>query len=209
MKCVEVSGRNYDEALEQALNELNASKDEVEIEVVEEGSKGLFNLFGNKKTILKVTTKPSNIDNGVEFLSNVLKTMNLEAKVEVVEEEDSVIFNILGENMGTIIGYRGETLDSLQYLLSLVVNKDHNVPYKRITLDTENYRSKREETLKHLAEKTAAKVLKSGRAFKLEPMNPYERRIIHSALQGRNDVYTYSDGEEPRRRIVVDIKNKQ
>ena len=205
MKCVEVSGRNYDEALEQALNELNASKDEVEIEVVEEGSKGLFNLFGNKKTILKVTTKPSNIDNGVE----VLKTMNLEAKVEVVEEEESVIFNILGENMGTIIGYRGETLDSLQYLLSLVVNKDHNVPYKRITLDTENYRSKREETLKHLAEKTAAKVLKSGRAFKLEPMNPYERRIIHSALQGRNDVYTYSDGEEPRRRIVVDIKNKQ
>ena len=209
MKCVEVSGRNYDEALEQALKDLNASKDEVEIEVVEEGSKGLFNLFGNKKTVLKVTTKPNSIDNGVEFLSNVLKTMKIEAKVEVVEEDDSAVFNISGEGMGTIIGYRGETLDSLQYLLSLVVNKDHNIPYKRVTLDTENYRSKREETLKHLAEKTAEKVLNSGRAFKLEPMNPYERRIIHSALQGRNDVYTYSDGEEPRRRIVVDIKNKQ
>ncbi len=206
MKCIEVSGKNYDDALEQALNELNVSRDEVNIDVIEEGSKGLFNLFGAKKTILKVTTKPTGIDEGVEFLINVLKTMKIEAKVDVVEDGDSTIFNVSGEKMGTIIGYRGETLDSLQYLLSLVVNKDHNVPYKRITLDTENYRSKREETLKHLAEKTAAKVLKSGRAFKLEPMNPYERRIIHSALQGRDDVYTYSDGEEPRRRIVVDIK---
>ena len=105
-----------------------------------------------------------------------------------------------------IIGYRGETLDSLQYLISLVVNKDHDIPYKRVVLDTENYRAKREETLKRLADKIAYKVKKTGRPFKLEPMNPYERRIIHSALQDDASISTYSEGEEPYRKIVVDIK---
>jgi spoIIIJ-associated protein len=108
--------------------------------------------------------------------------------------------------MGLVIGYRGETLDSLQYLVSLVVNKNHDVPYKKVVLDTESYRSKREETLKRVAQKTAYKVKKTGRPYKLEPMNPYERRIIHSALQNYNDISTYSEGEEPFRRIVVSLK---
>ena len=108
--------------------------------------------------------------------------------------------------MGLIIGYRGETLDSLQYLTSLVINKNHEDEYIRVSLDTENYRQKREETLIKVAQKTAYKVRKSGRAYKLEPMNPYERRIIHSALQDYNDINTYSEGEEPFRRVVVSIK---
>ena len=206
MKIVEVEGKNYEEALESALKELNASKDNVEIEVLEEGAKGLFNLFRTKPTRLRVTLKSDIKQNGKIFLEDVLRKMKVKANVEVMEKDNNLIFNISGENIGTIIGYRGETLDALQYLLSLVVNKEHNIPYKRVILDSENYRKKREETLKRLAEKTAYKVLKNKRQFKLEPMNPYERRIIHSALQGRNDVITYSEGEEPHRRIVVDMK---
>ncbi|MDZ5001339.1 KH domain-containing protein, partial [Clostridium perfringens] len=114
--------------------------------------------------------------------------------------------NLNGPKMGLIIGYRGETLDSLQYLASLVVNKEHDIPYKKVVLDTENYRKKREETLIRVAEKTAYKVRKTGRPYKLEPMNPYERRVIHSALQDNDYVYTFSQGDEPHRRIVVDIK---
>ena len=111
--------------------------------------------------------------------------------------------------MGNVIGYRGETLDSLQYLVSLVINKNHEIAYKRVVLDVENYRAKREETLKRVAEKTAYKVKKINRAYKLEPMNPYERRIIHSALQDKEGIFTYSEGEEPYRRVVVDIKPKK
>lgn len=206
MKIVEVEGKTYEEALESALTELNAGKDNVEVEVLEEGSKGLFNLFRSKKTRLRVTLKNDIKENGKVFLEDVLEKMKIKANVEVSEKDDSLTFNISGENIGAIIGYRGETLDALQYLLSLVVNKEHDIPYKRVILDSENYRKKREETLKRLAEKTAYKVLKNRRPFKLEPMNPYERRIIHSALQGRDDVITYSEGEEPHRRIVVDMK---
>lgn len=108
--------------------------------------------------------------------------------------------------MGSIIGYRGETLDALQYLVSLVINKNHNKEYKRIILDAEHYREKREATLVRVAHKTANKVIKSKKSFKLEPMNPYERRIIHSALQDSKYVTTYSEGEEPRRRVVIDVK---
>ena len=114
--------------------------------------------------------------------------------------------NLSGKKMGLIIGYRGETLDSIQYLVSLVVNKHHELPHKKVILDTENYRSKREETLKGVAIKTAARVKKTGKAFKLEPMNPYERRIIHSALQEDTDVDTFSEGEEPFRRVVIELK---
>lgn len=206
MRSIEVEGKNYDEALENALSQLNVTKDKVEVEVKEEGSKGLFNLFGAKPTKLRVTVKLDFKDKSKAFLLEVLKAMNINADIEITENKDSILFNIVGENMGTVIGYRGETLDSLQYLLSLVVNKEHNDSYKRVILDTENYRKKREETLKRVAEKTAYKVLKNRKAFRLEPMNPYERRVIHSALQGKSNIYTFSEGEEPFRRIVVDFK---
>lgn len=108
--------------------------------------------------------------------------------------------------MGILIGYRGETLDSLQYLVSLIINKGHETEYKRVVLDTENYRSKREETLKRLAFRVADKVKATGKFVKLEPMNPYERRIIHSSLQNDKYVDTFSEGDEPYRRVVVDLK---
>ena len=135
--------------------------------------------------------------------------MNIKADINIKEENDVVNINLCGDKMGLVIGYRGETLDSLQYLVSLVINKNHENPYKRVVLDAENYRSKREETLIRVAQKTAYKVRKSKRPYKLEPMNPYERRIIHSALQEYNDINTYSEGEEPFRRIVISLKNNK
>jgi spoIIIJ-associated protein len=206
MKTIETIGKTVEEALQNALQELKVTKDKVDIEIIDEGSKGLFNLIGSKPAKIKVTVKKNQIDDARTFLTDVLTSMGITAEIEIKEEKDTLNINLSGEKMGLVIGYRGETLDSLQYLVSLVINKDHNLPYKRVVLDTENYRSKREETLIRVAQKTAYKVRKSGRPYKLEPMNPYERRIIHSALQNYNDINTYSEGEEPFRRIVVNLK---
>lgn len=206
MKLIEVNGRTVDEAVDSALKELNVTKDKVEIEVLDEGNKGFLNIFGAKPARIKVKVKRDYIVEAKSFLRNVLNSMEIKAEIRMKEEDDTLNINLIGPNMGLIIGYRGETLDSLQYLISLVVNKGHENPYKRVVLDTENYRAKREETLKRLAGKTAFKVRKFKKAIKLEPMNPYERRIIHAALQNDKSVYTYSEGEEPFRKIVIDFK---
>lgn len=206
MKLIEVNGRTVDEAVDSALKELNVTKDKVEIEILDEGNKGFLNIFGAKPARIKVKVKRDYIVEAKSFLRNVLNSMGIKAEIRMKEEDDTININLIGPNMGLIIGYRGETLDSLQYLISLVVNKGHENPYKRVVLDTENYRAKREETLKRLAGKTAFKVRKFKKAIKLEPMNPYERRIIHAALQNDKSVYTYSEGEEPFRKIVIDFK---
>ncbi|MCR4943119.1 MAG: protein jag [Clostridium sp.] len=206
MKSIDMTGKNVDEALEKALHQLNATKDEVKVEIIDEGVKGFLNIIGSKPAKVRVTLKKNYVDEAKEFLKNVFDKMNVKAEIFVEENDDNVYIELVGSNMGSIIGYRGETLDALQYLVSLVVNKNHDAKYKRIILDAEHYRSKREETLKRVAYKTADKVRKRRKAFKLEPMNPYERRIIHSALQDSNDIVTYSEGEEPRRRVVIDIE---
>ncbi len=205
MKNIIMSARTVEEALKNALKELNVTEDKVEYEVLEEGNKGFLGI-GAKPAKVSVTVKRDYVNEARTFLKNVLDTMDIKAEIAIKEEDDVINITLSGDKMGVIIGYRGETLDSLQYLTSLVVNKQHDIPYKRIVLDTENYRNKREETLKRLADKTAYKVKKSGKPFKLEPMNPYERRIIHAALQGDSSIHTYSEGEEPYRRIVVEKK---
>lgn len=206
MKTLEMLGKTVDEALKNALKELNVTEDKVEYTVIEEGSKGFLGLVGTKPAKIMVTVKRDYISEAKKFLRDVLTSMDVKAEIRIKEENNVININLTGPNMGVIIGYRGETLDSLQYLISLVVNKGHETEYKRVVLDTENYRAKREETLKRLADKTAYKVKKTGRGYKLEPMNPYERRIIHSALQNHPDVNTYSEGEEPNRRVVVELK---
>lgn len=206
MKNVVMLGKSVEEALKNALNELNTTEDKVEYEIIEEGSKGLLFGIGSKPAKVSVTLKRDYISEAKKFLNDVLAKMDIIAEIDIKENKDIININLTGPKMGLIIGYRGETLDSLQYLTSLVVNKYHDIPYKRVVLDTENYRNKREETLRKLADKTAYKVKKTGKLFRLEPMNPYERRIIHSALQGDDTINTYSEGEEPYRRIVVDIK---
>ena len=206
MKTIEMTGKTVDEALKNALGELKLTKENVDVEIIDEGSKGLFKLIGAKPAKVRVTKKPDSKDNAKKFLTDVLDSMNIKADINIKEENDVVNINLSGDKMGLVIGYRGETLDSLQYLVSLVINKNHDNPYKKVVLDAENYRSKREETLVRVAQKTAYKVRKSKRPYKLEPMNPYERRIIHSALQEYTDINTYSEGEEPFRRIVINFK---
>lgn len=206
MKTIEMTGKTVEEALKHALDELKLTKDKVDVEVIDEGSKGLFNLIGTKPAKVKVTKKLDVLDDAKTFLINVLSSMNIKSDIDIKEENDIIKINLKGPNMGLVIGYRGETLDSLQYLVSLVINKNHENPYKKVVLDAENYRHKRAETLIKLAQKTAYKVKKSGRPYKLEPMNPYERRIIHSALQEYTDINTYSEGEEPFRRIIISLK---
>lgn len=207
MKSIDMTGKTVDEAIQKALEQLNLTKDEVEINIVDEGSKGFFNLIGSKPAKVNVTVKEKTyIEDVKSFINGILDKMNIQADIAVKEEHNNIYVNLVGPKMGSIIGYRGETLDALQYLVSLVINKNHNKEYKRIILDAEHYREKREATLVRVAHKTANKVIKSKKSFKLEPMNPYERRIIHSALQDSKYVTTYSEGEEPRRRVVIDVK---
>lgn len=206
MRSIEVEGKTVEEALSKALIELGKDRSMVDVEVIDSGSKGLFNVIGVKPAKIKVSTKYDYIEEAQVFIRNILNCMEIKADINIKEEEDTIKINLSGDKMGVIIGYRGETLDSIQYLVSLVVNKIHELPHKKVILDTENYRSKREETLKGVAIKTANKVRKTSKVFKLEPMNPYERRIIHSTLQGHAFVSTYSEGEEPFRRVVVELK---
>ncbi|MBR0081283.1 MAG: protein jag [Clostridia bacterium] len=139
-----------------------------------------------------------------QFLRDLLKAMQIEATVQAAETDDGLRLNILSETDGLLIGRRGETLDAIQYLVSLYWNKDRKEnAYRRVTVDTENYRARREETLRKLARRTAVRVAKTGRAVTMEPMNPYERRILHSSLQSFRGVTTYSEGEEPNRAVVI------
>ncbi|WP_294376946.1 RNA-binding cell elongation regulator Jag/EloR [uncultured Clostridium sp.] len=206
MKSIEIEGKTVEEALERALKELALTRDNVNVEVLDHGSKGLFNVIGVKRAKIRVTSKYDYIEEARKFIDNILKSMELNADINITEEDNVLRINLVGKKMGLIIGYRGETLDSIQYLVSLVVNKNHEFPHKKVILDTENYRSKREETLKGVALKAATRVKKTRKSFKLEPMNPYERRIIHSALQDNSDVNTYSEGEEPFRRVIIELK---
>ena len=201
---IEKTGKTVQEAVNSALEELGVQREDVEIEIVDEGAKGLFG-FGSKMAKVKVTLKEVQQEDGVRFLSSVFEKMNVEVDIEKVEDEESIQLNVTGKDSGIIIGRRGETLDALQYLTSLVVNrKSEN--YKRVTIDIENYRQKREETLVKLAERLAERVIKYRRNVSLEPMNPYERRIIHSTLQNNNYVETYSVGEDPNRKVVITLK---
>jgi len=206
MKIIEVMGKNVEDAINNALKELKVTIDKVKVETIDEGSKGFLNIIGVKPAKIRVTVKRNSLNEAKTFLMEILLSMSMKAEVKLKEVSNEIRIDLIGPNMGLLIGYRGETLDALQYLVSLVVNKNHDEEYKRVILDTENYRAKREETLKRLASKIAYKVRVSGRVLKLEPMNPYERRIIHSSLQNDTYVYTFSEGEEPYRRVVVDLK---
>jgi spoIIIJ-associated protein len=205
---IEKTGKTVQEAISAALDELKLSREDVEVEVIEEGNKGIFGIIGSKVAKIRVTVKEeekNRCDIASDFLYTILNNMGVEADISVSEDEESVVVDINGDDIGIIIGRRGETMDSLQYLTSLVVNKGYE-DYKRVILNVENYRQKREETLIKLANRLAEKVVKYKKPITLEPMNPYERRIIHSSLQGHRFVETYSTGEEPKRKVVITLK---
>lgn len=207
MEYIEVEGKTVDEALTEALIKLETTSDKIEYEVIEKGSAGLFGLFNTKKAKIRIRKKETIEDAAISFLSDVFQKMGLEVDIQVKADYEERVLNVdlVGSEMGILIGKRGQTLDSLQYLLSLVVNKK-STTHLRVKLDTENYRERRKKTLETLAFNISAKVKRSGRPVKLEPMNPYERRVIHSALQNDRYVTTKSEGEEPNRRVVVILK---
>lgn len=202
---VEKTGKTVQEAINIALDELNVDMDNAEIEVLDEGSKGLFGI-GSKVAKVRVTLKNTQQSYEAErFLQDVFSKMKVSVEIETEEDEESMMLRIKGKDSGIIIGRRGETLDALQYLTSLVVNKDKE-GYKRVIIDIENYRQKREETLVKLADRLAEKVIRYRKNVMLEPMNPYERRIIHSSLQNNKMVETYSVGDDPNRKVVITLR---
>lgn len=207
MEKIEATGKTVEEALTNALVRLETTSDKVEYEVVEKGSSGILGIFNSKPAKILVWKKATMEDNVRDFLNDVFNAMELKVEIEMsVNEEDDIIeINLIGDDMGVLIGKRGQTLDSLQYLVSLVANKERE-KYYRVKLDTENYRERRKATLESLAKNIAYKVKRTRKPVYLEPMNPYERRIIHSVLQGDKYVSTRSEGEEPFRHVVVFMK---
>ncbi len=205
MDEIRKSGKSIEEAVAAALGELGASKEEVSITVIDEGSKGFLGVFGGKEAVVLVR-KNFNPERAAEnFLREVFLSMGLIVKIETQLKDKHLFINLTGGDMGILIGKRGQTLDALQYLVNLVVNKNSS-SYISVMLDTENYRQRRKETLETLAFNLAKKVKHTKKNVVLEPMNPYERRIIHSALQNDRFVTTFSEGEEPYRNVVITLK---
>jgi len=208
MKIIEKSGKTIEEATLLALEELNLTQNDVEIEVLEEPKNGFLGFIGGRKALIRVTVKQNNHHKINEFLNLVFEKMRLTPEVSLKEENGNILVNLTGEDLGILIGRRGETLDSLQFLINLFVNKSSE-NYKKVILDIEDYRKKRENTLHSLAEKLSHKVKRTGRKISLEPMSPQERRIIHMALQNNLNINTYSEGEEPFRKVVIAPKRNQ
>lgn len=209
MIIVEKSGKTIDEAVNEALAELNTTKENVEIEVINEGKRGILGL-GAEDAVVRVKMEVTPLQKAEKYLKDVMKSFGIDVQLSGSYEDESVRVEIVGdsEEVGKVIGRRGDTLDALQYLTSLVVNKGEE-NYIRVTIDTENYRGKREETLIKLAKRTAGIVARTRKSITLEPMNPNERRIIHSALQEYRNVTTYSTGKDPHRCIVITTKKKE
>ena len=208
MDAIQKTGKTVDEAVNAALAELKISKEDAEIEIIEEGSRGFLGVFGAKDAGVKVKKKFNPEKTAKDFLKEMFIAMGLIVNVETSLTDKHLEIKISGDDMGIIIGKRGQTLDAIQYLVNLVVNKG-TAPYISVTLDTENYRERRKETLETLAHNLARKVKHTGKNVVLEPMNPYERRIIHSSLQNDRYVTTYSEGEEPHRNVVIALKEKK
>ena len=235
MDYKEFSGKTVDDAITEACQEFTVTSDRLDYEVIDKGSSGFLGLGTkpalikarildenskkeesstakesvnekkeNKKESAAPAVKAETANDPKEFLDKVFKAMELDVNVKVEQIGNDMNIELSGDEMGVLIGKRGQTLDSLQYLTSLVVNKGSN-EYIRVKVDTENYRKRRKDTLENLAKNLAYKVKRTKRPVTLEPMNPYERRVIHSALQNDKYVSTHSEGEEPFRRVVITL----
>ena len=208
---VEVTAKTVNEAITEACRKFGVTSDKLDYQIVEEGSSGFLGI-GSKPAVIKAAVKVEEIsveEVAKNFLRDVFEAMNMEVAVDVKYDEEGrkMDIDLAGDEMGVLIGKRGQTLDSLQYLVSLVVNKESD-EYVRVKVDTEDYRQRRKETLENLAKNIAYKVKKTRRPVSLEPMNPYERRIIHSALQNDKYISTHSEGDEPFRKVVVTYKRQ-
>ena len=202
MDFIQVSAKTVDDALTEACVQLGTTSDKLEYEVIEKGSTGFLGI-GSRNAVIKVRKVCSVEDIVKDFLDQVFKAMEMEVEILIKKDEENHFLDVelKGADMGILIGKRGQTLDSLQYLTNLAVNK-HSDHYYKVKIDTEDYRNRRRETLENLAKNIAYKVKRTKRAVSLEPMNPFERRVIHSALQNDRYVTTHSEGEEDRKSVV-------
>lgn len=209
MDFIEFTGKTVDDALTNALVEFGVTSDQIDYDVLEKGSSGFLG-FNSKPAKIKARKKYTVVDHIKNFLSQVFAAMGLEVEILInasTEEENVYDVELKGAEMGVLIGKRGQTLDSLQYLTNLAINK-HSDTYTRVKLDTEDYRKRRKDTLENLAKNIAYKVKRTKKAVSLEPMNPFERRVIHSALQNDRYVSTHSEGDEPYRHVVITLKRQ-
>ncbi|MCI8860818.1 MAG: protein jag [Lachnospiraceae bacterium] len=206
MDSIEVTAKTVDDAITEGLIKLGTTSDKIETEIIEKGSSGFLGL-GSRPAIVKIWKKFTIEDHVRNFLSDVFQAMNMNVEINITKNEDekSINVDLKGDEMGVLIGKRGQTLDSLQYLTNLAVGKQVN-EFVKVKIDTEDYRKRRKETLENLARNIAYKVKRTKRPVSLEPMNPFERRVIHSALQNDRYVSTHSEGEEPFRHVVVTLK---
>ncbi len=202
MKQITATGQTVEEAVESALAQLQTSKDRTETQVIDEGKKGIFGIFGSRPAIVKVTMKIDPIEEATNYLKMVAKELGAPVEVEVKQAGKQVHFVLTGEKIALLIGKRGQTLNSLQYLTQLVINR-HAEQFYTVIVDAEDYRQRRNDTLIQLAERLAQKAVKTGKDVALEPMPSYERKAIHNALMGNKKVKTFSDGSEPHRHIVI------
>ncbi len=205
-KSIEKSAKTVEEAIRLALAELGLNKEDIEYEVIEEGSKGIFGI-GAKNAVVKVTPVVNLENRARDFLNEVFETMGLRVELDIKNDGKVMNIDLIGDNMGIIIGKRGDTLDALEHLVNLCVNKGDG-EYVKVILDTENYRARREQTLIKLAKNLASSVTRNGRKITLEPMHSNERRIIHATLQNNANVDTFSIGDEPNRKVVIAPKKK-
>ncbi|GAA0702558.1 protein jag [Paraclostridium ghonii] len=227
-QSLEIKSKNIDIAISQALGQLRVNREDIEVEVIKEPIKGFLGLIGNKEGIFRITVKQKieamkkqesikeditteeetlkECDVVKDFLLNIVKNLNMDIEVNVNQEKNVVKVNLTGKDASCLIGRRGETLDSIQFLAGLALNKIKKDSHFKVLIDIENYRSKREESLIRYANKVAREVAKTRRTKKLDYMNPYERRIIHSTLQNDKFVKTYSEGVDPYRRLVIEYK---
>ena len=206
MEFMEFSAKTVNDCITNACQKFVVTSDKLEYEVVTEGSTGFLG-FNAKPAIIKARVRYSVDETVKEFLNKVFEAMNLTVVIDIKYNEENATMDIdlSGDEMGVLIGKRGQTLDSLQYLTNLAVNK-HSENYYKVKVDTEDYRKRRKDTLENLAKNIAYKVKRTKRSVELEPMNPFERRVIHSALQNDKYVTTHSEGDEPYRHVVVTLK---
>ncbi|MDW7650881.1 MAG: RNA-binding cell elongation regulator Jag/EloR [Bacillota bacterium] len=203
MRVLEAGGKTVEEATKVALNELGIPAEQATVEILEQPSSGLFGLIGQKQARVRVTEIITPEKYLLEFLQGIMDRMELPGDVEVISDDETIKMNVTGDRMGMLIGKRGQTLNSLQYLLNVVFHRHFPGQNGRVVLDVEDYREKREETLRILAINLAKKANRYRKEVILEPMSPQERRIIHTALQEEPSVSTYSQGEEPYRKVVI------
>lgn len=205
MKKLLASGKTVEDAIRNGLAELGVQQDRVNVNVLEQPSKGLFGLIGAREAKVELELLPDGVEEAIAFLREVSGAMMLSVSIERVDENDAVRINVTGSDLGILIGRRGQTLDSLQYLANIVANR-HSNRHLRIVLDAERFRERRRQTLEALSERMAMKVVRTRKEIVLEPMTSQERKIIHARLQANPNVTTYSQGDEPNRRIVIALK---